>query len=63
VWAAPQRDQGGRHPAFIDGHSARWGLAVLVAPEVWIIGHAAEAVSMAKLQSPVVAMGSPRLLG
>lgn len=42
VWATPQRDQGGRHRLFVEGHSSRWGLAVLVAPRVWMVGHATE---------------------
>ena len=43
VWAAPQRDQGERHRAFVEGHTSRWGLAVLIGPKEWITGHPDEA--------------------
>ena len=43
VWAAPQRNQGERHRAFVESHSARWALAVLIGPKEWITGHPDEA--------------------
>lgn len=43
VWAAPQRHQGQRHRTFVEGHGARWGLAVLIGPDQWIGAHSDEA--------------------
>lgn len=42
VWAAPQRNQGARHRAYVDGQPATWGLAVLIAPRDWISGRPCE---------------------
>ena len=44
VWAAPQRDQGEHHRAFVEGRTSHWGLAVLIGPKELVTGRPDEAV-------------------